>query len=260
MGVRGAEIPVSLLLAHPRLDHDRRERLLDRVPGVPRPLLSALVAGCVRSRRVVDKFVGDEVIGLFFRGISGDRHTAAAVAAGRDLLAHAGRTDATPMGAIPVGAAVHTGMAFVGSTATDDVVSDFTALGDPVNTTGPRRDEPNSVHRPRSCAPGHSVSASGRAREEPLEVLLGLGGERTLSQVRWPQACARSAGVAVEPTLHESRQAKGTATPEIARDRCPSADALVPRCVQVEWRDKRDGPGLLISHRRLDPGSPTHPR
>ena len=30
---------------------------------------------------------------------------------------------------------MHSGMAFVGSTATDDVVSDFTALGDVVNTT-----------------------------------------------------------------------------------------------------------------------------
>jgi adenylate cyclase len=84
---------------------------------------------------IVDKFVGDEVIGLFFRGVSGDHHSAAAIAAGRRLLQVAGRADATPMGPIPVGAAVHTGTAFVGSTATDDVVNDFTALGDTVNTT-----------------------------------------------------------------------------------------------------------------------------
>ncbi len=87
------------------------------------------------SDGMVDKFVGDEVIGLFFGGISGERHAAAAVAAGRSLLSHAGRDDATPTGPIPVGAAVHTGVAFVGSTATEDIVSDFTALGDVVNTT-----------------------------------------------------------------------------------------------------------------------------
>ena len=87
------------------------------------------------SNGIVDKFVGDEVIGLFFGGISGDRHAAAAVMAGRTLLARVGRADVTPTGPIPVGAGVHTGVAFVGSTATDGVVSDFTALGDVVNTT-----------------------------------------------------------------------------------------------------------------------------
>jgi adenylate cyclase len=39
------------------------------------------------------------------------------------------------IGPIPVGAAVHTGRAFVGSTSTADAVNDFTALGDVVNTT-----------------------------------------------------------------------------------------------------------------------------
>ena len=39
------------------------------------------------------------------------------------------------MGPIPVGAAVHAGQAYVGSTGADGVVSDFTALGDVVNTT-----------------------------------------------------------------------------------------------------------------------------
>ena len=61
---------------------------------------------------------------LFFGGVSGEHHTAAAVEAGRRLLAPAGRADATPAGPIPIGAAVHTGDAFVGSTTTDDVVSD----------------------------------------------------------------------------------------------------------------------------------------
>jgi adenylate cyclase len=83
----------------------------------------------------VDKFVGDEVIGLFFIGISGTRHSAAAIRAARTLLEAAGRPDASARGAIPVGAAVHTGIAFVGSTGVGGAVNDFTALGDVVNTT-----------------------------------------------------------------------------------------------------------------------------
>ena len=39
------------------------------------------------------------------------------------------------MGPIPMGAAVHTGDAYVGATGPIGAVDDFTALGDPVNTT-----------------------------------------------------------------------------------------------------------------------------
>jgi adenylate cyclase len=83
----------------------------------------------------VDKFVGDEAIGLFFMGISGAQHSAAAIRAASALLHAAGSADATPSGPIPVGAAVHTGEAFVGSTGAEGAVQDFTALGDVVNTT-----------------------------------------------------------------------------------------------------------------------------
>ena len=135
-GVQGAEIPVSLLFADIRGSTGIGERLS---PTEFRAFLDRfyrLAADAVlASGGIVDKFVGDEVIGLFFGGVSGERHTAAAVEAGQRLLAPAGRADATPSGPIPVGAAVHTGQAFVGSTATDDVVSDFTALGDVVNST-----------------------------------------------------------------------------------------------------------------------------
>ena len=50
-------------------------------------------------------------------------------------LGAVGRPDATRTGPIPVGAAVHRGQAFVGSTGANDAVNDFTALGDVVNTT-----------------------------------------------------------------------------------------------------------------------------
>jgi adenylate cyclase len=75
------------------------------------------------------------VIGLFFAGVSGQDHAAAAIRAARDLLEHVGRPDASDRGPIPVGAAVHTGEAYVGSTGVGTAVNDFTALGDVVNTT-----------------------------------------------------------------------------------------------------------------------------
>jgi adenylate cyclase len=91
------------------------------------------------------------------------------------------RVDATPSGSIPVGAAVHTGEAFVGSTATDDIVSDFTALGDPVNTTArlAAQAAAGELLVSTSAATAAGVNPSGlqrrtleaRGRTEPVEVL-----------------------------------------------------------------------------------------
>ena len=89
----------------------------------------------LRHDGLVDKLVGDEVIGLFFGGVSGPRHAAAAVAAAIELGQRVGRGDASPTGAIPIGAGVHTGEAYVGTTGPAGAVDDFTALGDVVNTT-----------------------------------------------------------------------------------------------------------------------------
>jgi adenylate cyclase len=83
---------------------------------------------------IVDKVVGDEVIGLFFGGVTGPRHAAAAVAAAIDLTERA-RASSTSRVAIPVGTAIHTGEAFVGATGLGTTVDDFTALGDAVNIT-----------------------------------------------------------------------------------------------------------------------------
>jgi adenylate cyclase len=136
LGVFGAEIPVSLLFADIRGSTGFGERL---TPTEFRAFLDRFYQ--LSSRAIldndgmVDKFVGDEAIGLFFVGISGTGHAAAAIRAARALLDAVARADASPSGPIPVGAAVHTGEAFVGSTGAGEVVNDFTALGDVVNTT-----------------------------------------------------------------------------------------------------------------------------
>ena len=48
---------------------------------------------------IVDKFVGDEAIGLFIPGYVGPDHAAKAIAAGLAILAAAGQPDATPAAA-----------------------------------------------------------------------------------------------------------------------------------------------------------------
>ena len=131
----GVEIPITLLFSDIRGSTAMGERMrptdfhtfLDRFY---RMASDSIVA----HDGIVDKVVGDEVIGLFFGGITGPRHGAAAVAAAIDLTERA-RASSTSRVAIPVGTAIHTGEAFVGATGLGTTVDDFTALGDAVNIT-----------------------------------------------------------------------------------------------------------------------------
>ena len=132
----GVEIPVTLLFSDIRGSTALGERLRPTefhafLDHFYRLSSEAIVA----HDGLVDKIVGDEVVSLFFGGISGPNHAAAAVAAAVDLAERAARADAAPSGPIPVGTAVHTGEAFVGGTGPGGTIEDFTALGDVVNTT-----------------------------------------------------------------------------------------------------------------------------
>jgi adenylate cyclase len=135
-GLSGVEIPVSLLFSDVRGSTGMGERMQPTEFYAFLRQFYRLASDVIGSHDgLVDKIVGDEVIGLFFGGISGPQHTAAALEAALDLAEHAARLDASPSGPIPIGTAVHTGIAFVGATGPEGTVEDFTALGDPVNAT-----------------------------------------------------------------------------------------------------------------------------
>jgi adenylate cyclase len=129
----GAEIPCSLLFADVRGSTELAERMtatefrsqMDR-------FFSAATDVLVEHDAIVDKFVGDEVIGLFIPVLTGELHASRAVAAGRALLTATGNDTANPW--VPIGIGVNTGIAFVGAVGPDDQ-AEFTAMGDPVNIT-----------------------------------------------------------------------------------------------------------------------------
>ena len=127
----GAEIPCSLLFADVRGSTTLAEGM---TPAAFRALMSGFfrvaTAILVRHDGMVDKFVGDEVVGLFIPALTGDRHAERAVTAARELLASLPPgSDGRPL---PVGAGVQTGIAYVGTVGDGDA-ADFTAMGDPVN-------------------------------------------------------------------------------------------------------------------------------
>jgi adenylate cyclase len=127
----GIEIECSLLFADVRGSTTLAEQigptavraLMDRFYDTAAQVL-------VEHDAIVDKFVGDEAIGIFIPGLSGDRHAAHAIAAARALMSATGNDTDAPW--VPIGAGVNTGIAFVG-TVGDAPHIELTALGDPVN-------------------------------------------------------------------------------------------------------------------------------
>jgi adenylate cyclase len=85
----------------------------------------------LRSEAVVDKMMGDEVIGLYVPGLAGPDFRRRAVEAGLDLLRATGHGERDPW--LPIGVGVHTGVAFVGSIGVVGGAYEFAALGDTMN-------------------------------------------------------------------------------------------------------------------------------
>ncbi len=87
----------------------------------------------IESDALVDRLIGDEVIGLYLPGFAGPQHPRHAIETAQSLLRLTGHSD--PKGPwLPVGVGVHTGKAFVGVVGgAEGAPKDFTALGDNVN-------------------------------------------------------------------------------------------------------------------------------
>jgi adenylate cyclase len=130
----GAEVELTMLFADIRGSTSLAETM---PPSEFGGLISRFfaVAGeiVVRSQALLDRLVGDQVIGLYIPGFAGQQHRELAIGAAQELLRATGHSSETGPW-IPVGIGIHTGIAFVGSVGDAGVATDITVLGDAANT------------------------------------------------------------------------------------------------------------------------------
>jgi adenylate cyclase len=130
----GAEIELTFLFADvrgstpmaERLDSAEYRRLMGRFYETAAQVV-------FEHDGAIDKFVGDEVVAFFIPALAGERHAVHGVEAARALLRATGHEDANGPW-LPLGAGVHTGPAWIGTVGAGSR-TEFTALGDAVNTT-----------------------------------------------------------------------------------------------------------------------------
>jgi adenylate cyclase len=130
----GAEIECTLLFADIRGSTSLAEQM---TAGDFRALMDrfydAAAEAVFDNDGIVDKFVGDELVAIFFPLLSGFDHARRGVEAAQALLEATGHGDPAERW-IPVGAGVHTGTAWVGAVG-EGTHTTLTALGDAVNIT-----------------------------------------------------------------------------------------------------------------------------
>lgn len=130
----GTELEISMLFVDVRGSTGLAEqmaaadfgRLMNRFYKVATDVL-------IRTDAIIDKLVGDEVIGLYLPIFTGPEHARPAVHAAQELLVATGHAEKEGPW-LPIGIGVHTGLVFVGTVSgAEDSVTDITALGDNVN-------------------------------------------------------------------------------------------------------------------------------
>lgn len=129
----GAEVSGTMLFADIRGSTSLAERM---PPAAFKDLMERFYRAASRAviehDGAIDKFVGDELVAMFYPALAGERHAAAAVEAARAILRGTGHGSADGPW-VAVGAGVHTGRVWFGAVG-DPPHVELTALGDPVNT------------------------------------------------------------------------------------------------------------------------------
>jgi len=127
----GAEVDMTALFADVRGSTPMAERLgATGLHGALDRFYRTGVETLIEGGAIVDRFMGDQVVGYFVPGFAGRQHQRRAIETGLALLRATGHVEGKPW--IPVGVGVHTGTAFVGTVGGAEGMLELTALGEHV--------------------------------------------------------------------------------------------------------------------------------
>jgi len=118
---------------------------------------------------MVNRLMGDQVIGLFVPRFAGRSHAKVAMQTAMDILRATGHQD--PGGPwVPVGIGVHTGLVYVGAVGTKGGVSEIAVLGNAANL---------AARLSAQAAPGEVLASEATATRSGL--IRELSGSKTLN-------------------------------------------------------------------------------
>ena len=182
--IRGCEVEISMLFADVRGSSKlARQMPVTDFTRLMNRFYSESSRVLIDGDAIIEKFVGDEIVGLVIPFLTGPAHAARAVETAQELLRVTGH--GSPEGPwVPLGAGVHTGSAFVGVVSSGNA-TDFTALGDPVNI---------AAHLASQGAIGE-VLVTDRAAEAAGVEVEGLERRHLSLKGHWVDAVVMSASV-----------------------------------------------------------------
>jgi adenylate cyclase len=152
----GAEVELSLLFADVRGSTELAEKL---PPGEFKQLIQRFYKvstdELIGHNAMINRLMGDQVIGLFAPRFAGHDHAGVAIQAAVEILRATGHQD--PGGPwAPVGIGVHTGLAYVGTVGTRGGVNEIAVLGNAANL---------AARLSSSAAPGEVVVSEAAAAQ-----------------------------------------------------------------------------------------------
>ena len=131
----GAEVELSMLFADVRGSTNLAEA---RPPEVFAQLIrrfySVSTEVLIEHNALVNRLMGDQVIGLFAPRFTGRRHARAAIHSALNLLKASGHAESEGPW-VPVGIGVHSGRVYVGSVGSQEQVEEIAVLGNEANLT-----------------------------------------------------------------------------------------------------------------------------
>lgn len=129
----GAEIDLTMLFADVRGSTSLAETIgINEFTQMIQRFYKVATDVILQDKGMVNRLMGDQVIGLFVPRFSGNNHAQAAIDAAKDLLLATGHQDDQGPWA-PVGVGIHTGPAFVGTVGHGEGVNEIAVLGSAAN-------------------------------------------------------------------------------------------------------------------------------